>query len=93
MDIDGMLKEIADKGGPMEVVEDHYYPLDVEAELLGLISKEYHGGDLGFTETLSLTNKGRQHLGIDVVTPHTWTSAASTFARIIAKFTRPILYR
>jgi hypothetical protein len=88
-----MLREIADEGGAIEVLEDHYSPYDREAELLGLITKDWHGGGFGFTETLSLTNNGRRHIGIDVVTPRSNNSFMSTVARVIAKFSRPRLSR
>ncbi|NKF10754.1 hypothetical protein HER20_09485 [Rhizobium sp. BUS002] len=88
-----MLGEIADKGGSAEVLEDYYSPCDIEAELLGLITKETDGGGFGFTETLSLTNKGRQYLGTGVVTPPVQISAKSAVSRFLRRLTRPILAR
>jgi hypothetical protein len=88
-----MLGEIADKGGSVEVFEDHYSPWDAEAELLGLIKRETDGGGFGFTETLSLTNKGRQYLGTGVVTPPIHISAKSAVSRFLRRLTRPILAR
>lgn len=88
-----MLGEIADKGGSIEVLEDHYSPRDAEAELLGLITRETNGGGFGFTETLSLTNKGRQYLGTGVVTPLIQISAKSAVSRFLRRLTRPILAR
>ncbi|ANL27871.1 hypothetical protein AMC90_CH02049 [Rhizobium phaseoli] len=88
-----MLGEIAAKGGSVEVFEDHYSPWDAEAELLGLINRESNGGGFGFTETLSLTNKGRQHLGTGVVTPPVQITAKSAVTRFLRRLTRPILAR
>ncbi|WP_064821969.1 hypothetical protein [Rhizobium phaseoli] len=93
MDIKTMLGEIADQGGSIEVLEDHYSPCDTEAELLGLIKRESNGGGFGFTETLFLTNKGRQYLGTGVVTPPVHMSAKSAVTRFLRRLTRPTLAR